>query len=211
MYGCESWTIKKAECQRIDIFELWCWRRLLRVPWAARRSNQSILKEISTGPCPSPTPRAHSNTFLWVGDAIKPLHPLSSLSTSVFNLSQHQGIFQKVSSSHHVARVLEFQLQHQSFQWIFRTDFFSIDWFDLLAVQGTLKSFLQPHSSKPPILQRSAFFTVQLSHPYMTTGKTIALTRWTFVGKVISLLCSELILHRRKIVKELLYIPGKSC
>ena len=49
MYGCESWTIKKAECQRIDAFELWCWRRLLRVPWTARRSNQSILKEISPG------------------------------------------------------------------------------------------------------------------------------------------------------------------
>ena len=49
MYGCESWTIKKAECRKIDIFELWCWRRLLRVPWTARRSNQSILKEISPG------------------------------------------------------------------------------------------------------------------------------------------------------------------
>ena len=49
MYGCESWTVKKAECQRIDAFELWCWRRLLRVPWSARRSNQSILKEISPG------------------------------------------------------------------------------------------------------------------------------------------------------------------
>jgi len=59
-----------------------------------------------------------------------------------------------------------------------------MDWLDLLAVQGTLKSFLQHHSSKASILQRSAFFTVQLSHPYMTTGKTIALTRWTFVGKV---------------------------
>ena len=62
-----------------------------------------------------------------------------------------------------------------------------MDWFDLLAVQGTLKSFLQPHSSKASILRRSAFFIVQLSHPYMTTGKTIALTRWTFVGKVMSL------------------------
>ena len=65
---------------------------------------------------------------------------------------------------------------------------FRIDWFDLLAVQGTLKSLLQHHSSKPSILQHSAFFIVQLSHPYMTTGKTIALTRWTFVGKVMSLL-----------------------
>ena len=63
-----------------------------------------------------------------------------------------------------------------------------IDWLDLLAVQGTLKSLLQYHSSKASILQHSAFFIVQLSHPYMTTGKTIALTIWTFVGKVMSLL-----------------------
>ena len=63
---------------------------------------------------------------------------------------------------------------------------FRMDWLDLLAVQGTLKSFLQHHSSKALILRHSAFFIVQLSHPYMTTGKTIALTRWTFVGKVMS-------------------------
>ena len=63
---------------------------------------------------------------------------------------------------------------------------FRMDWLDLLAVQGTLKSLLQHHSSKASILRRSAFFIVQLSYPYMTTGKTIALTRWTFVGKVIS-------------------------
>jgi hypothetical protein len=69
---------------------------------------------------------------------------------------------------------------------------FRMDWLDLLAVQGTLKSLLQHHSSKASILQHSAFFTVQLSHPYMTTGKTIALTRWTFVGKVMSLLLNML-------------------
>ena len=65
---------------------------------------------------------------------------------------------------------------------------FGIDWLDLLAVQGTLKILFQHHSSKASILRCSAFFTVQLSHPYMTTGKTLALTRWTFVGKVMSLL-----------------------
>ena len=65
---------------------------------------------------------------------------------------------------------------------------FRLDWLDLLAVQGALKSLLQHHSSKASILWRSAFFRVQLSHPYMTTGKTIALARWTFVGKVMSLL-----------------------
>ena len=69
---------------------------------------------------------------------------------------------------------------------------FRMDWFDLLVVQGTLKSLFQYHSSKASILQRSAFFTVQPSHPYMTTGKTIALTRWTFVGKVMSLLFNML-------------------
>ena len=69
---------------------------------------------------------------------------------------------------------------------------FRMDWLDFLAVQGTRKSLLQDHSSKASILQRSAFFIIQLSHPYMTTGKTIALTRWTFVGKVISLLCNML-------------------
>ena len=69
---------------------------------------------------------------------------------------------------------------------------FRMDWLDLLAVQGTQKSLLQHHSSKASILRRSAFFTVQLSHPYMTTGKTIALTRWTFVGKAISLLFNML-------------------
>ena len=67
---------------------------------------------------------------------------------------------------------------------------FSMDWLDLLAVQGTLKSLLQHHSSKASILRHSAFFIVQLSHPYMTTGKTVVLTRWTFVGKVMSLLFS---------------------
>ena len=69
---------------------------------------------------------------------------------------------------------------------------FRMDWLDLIAVQGTLKSLLQHHSSKESGLQCSAFFTVQLSHPYMTTGKTIALTRWTFVGKVMSLLFTML-------------------
>ena len=88
---------------------------------------------------------------------------------------------------------MEFHLQHQSFQW---TDLglisFRMDWLDLLAVQGTLKSHLQHLISKASVLWCSAFFIVQLSHPYMTTGKTIALTRWTFVGKVMSLLSNML-------------------
>ena len=79
----------------------------------------------------------------WVSDAIQPSHPLSSPSPA-FNLSQHQGLFQLVSSSYQVAKVLELQLQHQSFQWIFRIDFFRMDWFDLFAVKETLKSSLAP-------------------------------------------------------------------
>ena len=79
---------------------------------------------------------------------------------------------------------------------------FKIDWFDLLAVQGTLKSLLQYHSWKASILQHSAFFIVQLSHPYMTTGKTIALTVWTFVGRVMSLLLNTLSLSEAFLPKE---------
>ena len=116
-------------------------------------------------------------------------YPLSPLA---FSLSQHQGLFQWVSSSHQVAKVLELQLQHQSFQWIQGWFPFWIDWFNLLAVRGILKSLLHFHSSKASILLHSAFFIVQLSYPYMTTGKTIALTRPTFVGKVISLLFNML-------------------
>ena len=123
----------------------------------------------------------------WVGSAIQPSHPLLSPSPAL-NLSQHQGVFKWVSSSHQVAKVLEFQLQQQSFQWTPRTDLFRMDWLDLLSVQGTLKSLLQHHSSKASILMCSAFFIVQLAHPYMTTGKTIALTRRTFVGKCLCFL-----------------------
>ena len=80
-----------------------------------------------------------------------------------------------------------------------------MDWFDLLAVQGTLKSLLQCNSSKASILQHSAFFMVQLSHPYMTTGKTLALTRWTFVGKAMSLLFNML---SRLVIA---FLPGNRC
>ena len=122
----------------------------------------------------------------WVSDAIQPSHPLSSPS-SAFNLSQHQGLFQWVRSSHQVTKVLEFQLQHQPSNEYSGLISFRMDWLDHLAVQGTLKSLLQHHSTKTSILQGSAFFRVQLSHPYMTTRKTTALTRRTFVGKVMSL------------------------
>ena len=91
-----------------------------------------------------------------------------------------------------MAKVLEFQLQHQSFREYSGLISFRMDWLYLLAVQGTLKSLLQHHTSKASLLRHSAFFIVQLSHPYMTTGKTIALTWQTFVGKVMSLLFNML-------------------
>ena len=87
---------------------------------------------------------------------------------------------------------MEFQLQHQSLNEYLGLISFRMDWLDLLAVQGTLKSLLQHHSSKASVLRCSAFFIVQLSHPYVTTGKTIALTRQTFIGKVMSLLLNML-------------------
>ena len=124
----------------------------------------------------------------WVSDAIEPSHPLSSPSPPSFNLSQHQGLFKWVSSSHQVAKVLEFQFNISPSNEHPGLISFSLDWLDLLAVQGTLKSLLQHHSSKASICWLSPFFIVQLSHPYMTTGKTIALTRWNFVDKIMSLL-----------------------
>ena len=99
-----------------------------------------------------------------VGDAIQPSHPLLSTSTPAFDLAQHQGLFQWVSPSQQVAKVLELQLQHWSFHEYWGLIIFGIDLFDLPAVQGTLKSLLQHHSLKALILQHSAFFTVQLSH-----------------------------------------------
>ena len=100
---------------------------------------------------------------------------------------------------------MEFQPQHQSFQEHPGLISFRMDWLDLLAVQGTLKSLIQHHSSKASILQHSAFFTIQLSHPYMTTGKTIALTRRTFVGKVMSLLFNML---SRLVIT---FLPRRKC
>ena len=129
----------------------------------------------------------------WLSDAIQPFHPLSSPSPSAFNLSQHQGLFQWVSSSRQVARVLwSFSFNTSPSNGYSGLISFRIDWLDLLAVQETLKSLLQHHSLKASILQCSAFFIAQLSHPYMTTGNTIALTRSTFVGKAMSLLFNML-------------------
>ena len=127
-----------------------------------------------------------------VSDAKQPSHLLLSPFPPAFNLSQHQGHFKWVSSSHWWPMYWSFSFTISPSNEYPGLISFRIDWLDLLAVQGTLKCLLQHHSWKPSILQCSAFFIVQLSHPYMTTGKTIALTRRTFAGKVISLLFSML-------------------
>ena len=126
-----------------------------------------------------------------VCDAIQPSHPLSSPSPAL-NLSWHQGLFKWVSSSHQVAKYWSFNFNISPSNEHPGLISFRMDWLDFLAVQGTLKCLLQHHSSKASIIWCSAFFTVQLSHTYMTTGKTIALTRWTFVSKVMSLLLNML-------------------
>ena len=116
-------------------------------------------------------------------------HPLLSPSPPAFSLPQHQGLFQGVSSSHQVAtKYWSFSFSISPSNEYSGLIFFRIDWFDLLEVQGTLKSLFQHHSSKASVLQHSAFFMVHLSHPYLTTEKTIALTIQTFVSKVTSLL-----------------------
>ena len=140
-------------------------------------------------PCPSPTPRAYSSSCPWnwwchatisssvitFSSCLLSFPTSGSFQTSQFFTSSGQSIgvsaFSIITSNEYSGLIS-----------------FRIDWFDLLAVQGTLKSLLQQHSSKASILQCSAFFIVQLSRPYMTTGKTIALTRWPFVSKVMSLL-----------------------
>ena len=126
-----------------------------------------------------------------LSDAIQPSHPLSSSSLPALNISQHQ-IFSNESALHiRWPKNLSFSFSISPSNEYSELISFGMDWLDLLAVQGTLKSLLQHHSSKTPILWFSLLL-VLLSHPYMTTGKTITLTRWTFVGKVISLLYNML-------------------
>ena len=142
-------------------------------------------------PCPSPTPGVYSDSCplsQWC-------HP--TISSSVVPFSSRLQSF-PASGSFQINRVFSLRIRWPKY-WSFSFNInpsneysglisFRMDWLDLLAVQRTLRSLLQHHSSKASILRRSAFFIVQLSHPYMTTGKTIALTRRTFINKVMSLL-----------------------
>ena len=143
-------------------------------------------------PCPSPTPGVYPNScpLSWW------CHPTISSSVILFSSCPQSfpasGSFKWANFSHQVARYCSFSFNMNHFNEHPGLISFRMDWLDLLAVQGTLKSLLQHHNSKASILQCSVFFMVQLSHSYMTTGKTIALTRWTFVGKVMSLLLNML-------------------
>ena len=143
-------------------------------------------------PCPSPTPGVYSNSCpssLWCHPAISSsVIPCSSCPQSL-----------PASGSFPMSQLCMWWPKYWSFSFSISTSnehpgliSFRMDWLDLFAVQGTLKSLLQQHSSKAWSFRCSAFFTVQLSHPYMTTGKTVALTRRTFVGKVMSLLFNML-------------------
>ena len=143
--------------------------------------------------CPSPSPKTCSSSCplsQWY-------HP--TISSSVVPFSSPSSMFPsiRVFSNESVLHIRWPKNWNFSFSISYSNAYsglisFRIDWFDVLADQGTLKSLLQHHSSKALILWCSAFFTVQLSHPYMTTGKTVALTRWTFVGKVMSLVFNML-------------------
>ena len=169
----------------------WCSVLYFSVPFRCSCS-ESCLILIPRGlqhtrlPCQSPTPEFTQTHIHWVSDAIQSSHPFLSPSPPAFSLSQHQGLFQWIGSHIRWPKYWSFSLRISPSNEYSGFISFRMDWLDLLAVQGTLKSLLQHHSSKVSTLWHSAFFIVQLSHPYMTTGKTIALTRWTFVGKVVS-------------------------
>ena len=142
-------------------------------------------------PCPSPTPGVYSMSIELVmpSNHLILCHPLLLLPSIFSNI--------RVFSNESALRIRWPKYWSFSFNISPSNEHvglisFRVDWLDLLAIQRTLKSLLQHHSSKASILRRSAFFTVQLSHPFMTTGKAIALTRWTFVGKVMSLLFNML-------------------
>ena len=144
-------------------------------------------------PCPSPTPRVHSDS----GPSSQWCHPAISSSVVPFSSWPQSLPSIRVFSNESTLRMRWPKYWSFSFSISPSNEHpglisFRMDWLDLLAVQGTLKSLLQHHSSKASILRCSAFFIVQISNPYMTTGKTIALTRRTFVGKVMSLLFNML-------------------
>ena len=123
--------------------------------------------------CPSPTPRVYSNSCPLSCDVIQPSHPLLPPSPPTFNLSQHQGLFKWVSSLHQVAEVVDFQLQHQSFNEHLGLISFRMDWLDLLAVQGTLTSLLQHHSTQFSSQSNSHIHTWPLEKPWLWLDRSL--------------------------------------
>ena len=154
-------------------------------------------------PCHHQLPEFTQARVYWVDDAIQPFHPLLSPSLPAFCLSHHQGLFQVLCIRW--PKYWNFSFSISRYNEYSRLTYFKMGWLDLLAIQGALKNLLQHHSSKASILRHSAFFIVQPSHPYMTTGKTIPLTSWTFVGKIMPLLLicclgwSELFFQRARV------------
>ena len=161
LQNCCSWWLNWAESFHLTICSIICYSFFPLLYWVQFSSVQ-LLSHVQlfvtpwTAAYQASLSIANSQSSLKLksiesGDAIQPSHPLSSPSPPAFNLSQDQGLFKWVNSSHQAAKVLEFQLQHQSFHWIFRTDLLRMDWLDLLAVQATLESLLQHHSSEASI------------------------------------------------------------
>jgi len=166
--------------QKLKTVILSLWWYIVEVSWQFRSDQMSRLvlsdslrpheSQHARPPVHHQLPEFTQTHVHWVGDAIQPSHPLSSPSPPAPNPSQHQSLFQWVNSSHEVAKYWSFSFSISPSKEHPGLIPFRMDWLDLLAVQGTLKSLLQHHSLKASILRRSAFFTVQLSHPYMTTG-----------------------------------------
>ena len=180
MYGCESWTIKKAV-----ILQSLSHVQLFATPWTAAHQASlsftifwSLLKLMSIELVMPPNHLILCRLLLLLPSIFPSIRIFSSESVLCIRWPKYWSFSFNISPSNEWSGLISFR----------------IDWLDLLAVQGTLKSLLQHHSSKASILRHSAFFTVQLLYPYMTTGKTIALTRQTFVGKVIMSL-TRIFLH----------------
>ena len=173
----------------------------LRTPWTVQFSSVAQLCQTRWNPMNHSTPglpvhhqllESTQTHIHWVGDAIQPSHPLSSPSPPALNFPSIR-VFSKESALHiKWPKYWSFSINISPSNEHPGLISFRMDWVDLLAVQGTLKSLLQHHSSKASVFRHSAFFIVQLSHPYVTTGKTIALMRRTFVGKVMYLLFNML-------------------
>ena len=153
-------------------------------------------------PCPSPQPAVCSGSCPL--HQFQPSQLLSPLSPCAFSLCQHQGLFQLVGWSHQVTKYWSFSFSISPSNEYSELISFRTDWFNLPAVQETLKSLLQHHSLKASVLWHSAFFMVQLSQLYVTNGKTIALTMWTFVSKAMSLLFNTL-------SRFVIAFPSRSC